>query len=285
MATRGEVWSREEDEATVADYFNMLAAELAGQQYSKAEHRRRLQVVLNNRSEGAIEQKHMNISAVLREMNFPWIAGYKPLPNYQALLLNVVEERLKDGSVVDRAALAATEMPAVTPLMEDFSGVVEDPPHLALRAEQMPPRNREKRSPVLQRDYLSREARNSSLGFAGEEFVLGFEHWRLAVNGKGKLADRIEHVSKTKGDGLGYDILSYELNGQERLIEVKTTAFAKETPFFVTRTESDVSREEADSYHLLRVFEFRKSPKLFSLRGAIESHCYLDPVTYRATFG
>ena len=33
-------WSREEVEATVADYFHMLTLQLAGQQYNKTTHRR-----------------------------------------------------------------------------------------------------------------------------------------------------------------------------------------------------------------------------------------------------
>ena len=35
-------WSREEVEATVADYFDMLGQELHGQNYNKSAHRRRL---------------------------------------------------------------------------------------------------------------------------------------------------------------------------------------------------------------------------------------------------
>ncbi len=35
-------WIREEVEATVADYFHMLTMELAGQEYNKSKHRRRL---------------------------------------------------------------------------------------------------------------------------------------------------------------------------------------------------------------------------------------------------
>ena len=43
----------------------MLAMELAGQAYNKIEHRRRLQSLLNGRSNGSIEFKHGNISAVM----------------------------------------------------------------------------------------------------------------------------------------------------------------------------------------------------------------------------
>ena len=57
------------------------------------------------------------------------------------------------------------------------------------------------------RNYLEIEARNHSLGLAGETMVLNFEYERLWKAGKRKLAERLEHVSKTKGDYLGYCLL------------------------------------------------------------------------------
>jgi hypothetical protein len=136
----------------------------------------------------------------------------------------------------------------------------------------------------VKRDYIAQEARNTTLGFAGEEFVVRFEHWRLNQLGQSKLAELVEHVSQTKGDGLGYDVLSFEANGKERFIEVKTTAFGKETPFFVTRNELDFSKDASDHFVLFRLFEFRQTPRLFALNGALDQHCSLDPVTYRASF-
>ena len=68
-------WTREEVEAIVADYLLMLTLELSGQKYSKAEHRRQLQTKLQQRSEGSIEFKHCNISAVMIDIGFPSIRG------------------------------------------------------------------------------------------------------------------------------------------------------------------------------------------------------------------
>ena len=58
-------WSREEVEATVADYLAMLSAELAGVPYNKTAHRRGLVKLLDMRSEQAMEFKHANVSAIL----------------------------------------------------------------------------------------------------------------------------------------------------------------------------------------------------------------------------
>ncbi len=43
-----EVWSQAEVEATVSDYFEMLAMDLRDEPYNKAEHNRNLQKLLNN---------------------------------------------------------------------------------------------------------------------------------------------------------------------------------------------------------------------------------------------
>lgn len=137
---------------------------------------------------------------------------------------------------------------------------------------------------AVKRDYLEREAQNQSLGLAGEKFIVQFEHWRLNQLGQSKLADKVEHVARTKGDGLGYDVLSFESDGAERLIEVKTTTFGRDTPFFVTRGELALSHQAREQFHLYRLFEFRKSPRLFDLRGSLDQHCLLDPVTFKASF-
>lgn len=274
-------WNRLEVEAIVADYLKMLSLELAGQAFSKTAHRRALQQKLKGRTDGSIEFKHCNISAVMRDLGFPTVRGYQPRSNYQSFLREVVEAQVTRQTSLDSLALAAVEQPAVSPELIDFSKVVANAPkrqHVATDAA--PYRDY---APV-KRDYIAREARNTSLGIAGEEFVVRFEHWRLNQLGMTTLADRVEHVSQTKGDGLGYDVLSFDASGRERFIEVKTTAFGKETPFFVTRNELDFSKDAKDHFVLCRLFEFRQAPRLFALNGALDQHCALDPVTYRASF-
>ena len=175
-------------------------------------------------------------------------------------------------------------MSAVPPSAVSFDSALVDAPRLRVFTEPAAASVLGRSFVAAKRDYVAREARNSSLGKAGEEFVVRYERWRLISNGLNELADKVEHVSASKGDGLGFDVLSFERSGRERLIEVKTTAFAKETPFFVTQTELDRSRADTDLFHLYRVFEFREEPKFFALRGAVDQHCILDPQSYRARF-
>lgn len=277
-----DAWSREEVEAAVSDYLHMLTLELSGQSYNKSEHRRGLQTRLRGRSEGSIERKHQNISAVLIDLGCPYISGYKPLSNYQAILFDGVQERLSQDRLFDRSAISAAEQPAVMPLLPDLDFVVEAPPLTSEVSE--PNAIYSVRRKGIQRDYLAREARNRSLGAAGEEFVMAYERSRLITLGSQKLSDKVEQVSRTKGDGLGFDVLSFEPDGRERFIEVKTTAFGKETPFFISQNEADFSAEFAEQFHLYRLFDFRKQPKMFDLSGRIHDKVRLDPISYLARF-
>lgn len=93
----GEDWSNIEIEVIVAEYFIMLKEEIAEKKYNKSEHRRKIAPLLTNRSEGSIEFKLQNISAILSEIGAPWINGYKPRTNYQIPLAERVIEYLKQN--------------------------------------------------------------------------------------------------------------------------------------------------------------------------------------------
>lgn len=280
----GENWSHEEVHATVTDYMAMLRFELLGQAYNKAAHRRALLQKLVGRSEAAIELKHQNISAVLQDLGYFWIPGYKPRSNYQWLLAEVVEMWVTNNQDIDRCATVAAETPAATPEHFDFSGFETSRPVLRTEVHEDQAPYGARPTIRVRCDYAAREARNSSLGLAGEELVVKYEQYRLSRMGLDHLAAKVQHVSKNEGDGAGFDVLSFEGDGSEKFVEVKTTAFAKETPFFASSAEIRFSQQNAPRYSLYRLFEFRKKPKCFALPGAIQDHCALDPVSYRCSF-
>jgi hypothetical protein len=58
---------------------------------------------------------------------------------------------------------------------------------------------------------------------------------------------------------------------------VKTTSFGKRTPFYISRNELACSKDRPKEYHLYRLFEFRRSPRLFGLPGPIDVSCQLTP--------
>lgn len=276
-------WARNEVEATVASYFAMLRAQLSGELYSKTDFRRKLLPLLQSRSPQSIEFKHANISAILIELGFPFITGYKPRSNYQSLLFDVVSDQLAMNPLLHDLAASDTQREAVVPSVDDILAALTDPPKpVVLKDRLASPAASYAAMPI---NYLEREAQNQSLGRAGEEFVLNFERARLIKSGAEKLASRIEHVAATRGDGAGFDVHSFEETGKDRLIEVKTTKYGPHTPFYVSRNELEVSRVQARQYFLYRVFAFRDRPMLFTLQGAFSAHCTLDPTNYVARVG
>ena len=279
MPSRGDAWSREEVEATVASYFAMLELGLRGEPFNKTAHRNALLPLLASRSAGAVERKHQNISAILIEEQIPYISGYKPLGNYQGLLREVVLEQLALRPSTRATIEAEVQRPPEIPSIDDILAALVAPPRARPGMDQRSRSRVSVRAPV---DYLLMEARNQALGRAGEQFVLDLERARLEVAGKSRLAGKVSHVSVERGDGLGYDILSFEASSEERLIEVKTTKFGEYTPFYVSTNELEVSRQERLRYHLYRVHSFGQAPKIFTLPGPLDETFALKPSTYLA---
>ena len=275
-----EDWTQIEVEVAVSDYFEMLAMELRGEPFNKAEHNRKLQKRLNNRSKGSVEWKHQNISAVLIELGYPYINGYKPRFNYQTILFKIVEERLTGAANLHEAAATAVEKEVEQPpLIKDLLAIQVAPPRREETTQKLYDQAPTLLKPV-RRNYLEMESRNQALGLAGENLVMEFEHKRLWQAGKQDLANRIEHVANTTGDYLGFDILSFGTSGRERLIEVKTTRFGELTPFFASKNEVETSETRKDDYHLYRLYNFTRQPKLFVLPGALRDSCTLNAVQF-----
>ncbi len=273
----GEDWTQEEVATIVADYRHMLIQELGGQSYNKAAHNRLVQEQ-TGRSRGSIERKHQNISAILRDAGCYYIPGYKPLSNYQYLLEEEVERQLLRDAEMDQAILVALNKAWQAPVDINFRDFVVAPPQGVRIAEERPAYSHQ----PIQRDYAAREALNRSLGLAGEKVVLSYERSRLRLAGHERLANRIEHVSKTRGDGAGFDIMSFEEDGRERFIEVKTTGFGMALPFYISKNELDFSSGQPEQYHLYRVFEMQRAPRMFTVQGDMREKLWLDPANYRA---
>src|SRR5690606_13535521 len=102
-------------------------------------------------------------------------------------------------------------------------------------------------------NYIDNEKENKRIGNLGELLVMQYEQEKLKSFNSKKTP---EHKSKSEGDGLGYDILSYDENDNEIYIEVKTTTKNSSTPFFITRSELIKSRQDSKVFFLYRLYEF-----------------------------
>lgn len=272
-------WTREEVILIVKDYFDMFRLEQDSKPYNKSAHRKNLAPQLINRDK-AIEYKHRNISGVLASMGYPYIKGYKPLFGYQQLLEDEViiflnndksffekefQKFVKEEAMLLDNKIDFEKILDTTQLKSKFN--YKEPSFLPIKI-----------------NYLAREQNNRLLGEQGEKFVFDYEKFRLIKEGKNNLADKIEWVSKEKGDGLGYDILSKNGNGTDRFIEVKTTKLAKETPIYLSINEVSFASIKMQAFYLYRVFNFKESPKLFIKQGTYESFCQLKVQSYKGFF-
>ena len=268
---QGEDWDADELDAIIADYFVMLGEELAHRPYVKAHHRAALMQRIG-RSAASIEFKHRNISAVLEEINAPRISGYLPAVHRQETLYEAVVKHVAGlAAVVDRA-------PIVVPKAYGLEDIFTDVPQVPA----LPPSAGRERL-VRKFDPVERDFRNHQLGRAGEEFVVDLERRRLAAGDRPDLADKVRWVAMEDGDGAGFDVLSFDVGGKERLIEVKTTNGAARTPFFMTRNEMAVAEERSEHWHLYRVHLFAQQPKIYTVRPPLEGMLNLNPETWRAS--
>lgn len=275
-------WSDREVELAVQDYFAMLFAELKGEKYVKSQHNKLLAERLNGRSRGSVEFKHENISAVLLELELPYIDGYKPRKNVQGLLRNIVEHYAwAYRDVLKQADIQATPVEPQRLDAIDWSGVLVEPPELKPAKQARSPA-----PPHFRREFnfAGQEANNRRLGELGEQFVLKYETIRLENTGKHDLARHVEWVAENDA-GAGFDILSFDDRDKERFIEVKTTNYGRSFPFMISPNEVRVSEREAHRYCLYRLFTYRANPRLFMLHGNIKTHCNLEVENYRANFG
>jgi hypothetical protein len=274
-AKLGKQWDDDELDAIVADYFAMLAADLASQPYVKAHHSAALMERIG-RTHRSVEFKHQNISAVLDELGLPWIPGYKPKRNYQNAIFGAIDRYLSaHHGILDAVR---TSPPAIL----RPSDVFVDAPPLSRPNEPLPAPLRRL---IRKFDPVERDHRNRALGKAGEEFVLDLERRRLTAADRSDLARRIRWVAAEDGDGAGYDVLSFDAQGRERLIEVKTTNGSARTPFFLTRNEREVADERAHDWRLYRVHQFAKDPRVFTVAPPLEDVMCLRAETWRASFG
>lgn len=136
-------------------------------------------------------------------------------------------------------------------------------------------------------DWAKKHEDNQEIGNMGEEFVYQHEKDRVSEFSKEDV-DRVQHLSRLQGDGLGYDISSIDENGNVLRIEVKTTSGYDNTVFYMSRNEKSFFEQYKDDGAVIyRVYNFDKK----SRRGKIKiitamdllNNYNFDPVTYAVT--
>jgi len=198
------------------------------------------------------------------------------MANYQNALIGGIDRYLglkgEPTNTVEPVAFAMTEANTlfVGPAPAPNSSADHDPEPL--------------RRLVRKYDAAARDERNRALGLKGEELVFESEIARLRDAGRNDLAEKVDWISQSKGDGAGYDILSFTERGDERLLEVKTTKGYELTPFYLSANECALSEERPQHFRIFRLYDFAREPKAFEIAPPLRSALILETANYHASF-
>ncbi len=126
-----------------------------------------------------------------------------------------------------------------------------------------------KKSKIIKKrhiDFFEKNLKNSATGKKGEEVVLQLEKNELIMLNRSDLALKVKQIS-INDDSVGFDILSFDQKGQEKLIEVKTSVLPKreEFSFYISENEKRVA-EESTNYFIYLVFDVNNIPTVIKLK-------------------
>jgi hypothetical protein len=134
-----------------------------------------------------------------------------------------VNSLLADFSDETSEEIPLTDEPVYVNLESDVEPELIVNPKILL-PENFVPKEGTKKTPY-KIDYAKRSRSNAITGSKGEVLVLNQEIDRLKKEGRKDLAKKVERVS-LQDDSLGFDVLSYEQDGRDKPIEVKTSVGA-----------------------------------------------------------
>ncbi len=101
-------------------------------------------------------------------------------------------------------------------------------------------------------DYVKKHKHDKDLGDAGELLVKEIEVKKLKLLKKANLAKKVR-IAK---DGEGFDVLSYNEEGNTIYIEVKATKDDKKTPFYLSLNEKLFGERNKETYYIYRLYNY-----------------------------
>lgn len=122
-------------------------------------------------------------------------------------------------------------------------------------------------------DFEKESSKKSKVGKAGEERVVTYEKQRLINSGRADLAAKVITTRESIGNTAKFDIQSYNDDGSERFIEVKTTTGPITTKFSISESEIQFSETHSNNYYIYRLYNFNekeKSTEFYILKGKID---------------
>lgn len=115
---------------------------------------------------------------------------------------------------------------------------------------------------IYKNSWTITDAEKKEIGDLGEIIIMNEEKAKLIRLGLLELKPK--HVSKMVGDGLGYDIESYNTNGDKIYIEVKTTR-GSSSKFYITPNEYRTMLKLKPMYFIKRVSNIDVQSKTYEI--------------------
>ena len=206
-------------------------------------------------------------------------AGYELLKNMR--IFNEVEASIDDFEVVFEESMEEVEEILDSKIMLEKVDTPErrERKSKVTTSDTTKPRNRD-------HDKANKESKLT--GDLGEKLVLDYERKRLRDLSITDVEEKVFLTSSKKekyGNAYPCDIISYDpATGHELFIEVKTTKGGINTPFFISDSEVQFSKDNADFYRLYRVFDALKDkkPKFYETIGKVDDNFSLETERYLA---
>lgn len=156
--------------------------------------------------------------------------------------------------------------------------------YVELQTDELPEPTEKKKNKETKVDYSNRSRKFKRIGDRGEQIVLRAEKQFLKKNGRKDLAKLVDQISE-RDDSAGYDIKSYELNGTEKLIEVKSTLQKiGNSNIFLSANELQVA-ENKENYYFYIIYEVgSKKPKIWKVKSSDflnDSNIVKEPILYK----
>lgn len=136
-------------------------------------------------------------------------------------------------------------------------------------------------------DWSKKRERDDEVGNLGEEFVVEYEKEKVQTFDASSV-NRVLHLSKLQGDGLGYDISSIDEKGNLLRIEVKTTTGPVNTPFYMSKNEKLFFETYInENAYIYRVYNFNKNTRRgqilkISAKELLQNYIF-DPINFTVT--
>lgn len=134
-------------------------------------------------------------------------------------------------------------------------------------------------------NYSEQQTISQKIGDRGEELVLRNEIEKIKQWGlPDEILSKVRRVS-LESDDYGFDILSFDQEGNERYLEVKTTKTnGKNFSFILTRNEFETAKYYGKMYSFVIVFDILSNPRIWYMGNPFVEEPYkvkIQPTQYR----